>query len=123
VLTAYAINCNVWCRAVLKIFVPARLQLSRLVYLGATLVLIVLATICSLLVPFLNALVGLVGVSCGMATTYFFPCSFALQLLNPSRMERAFLYAVLVLAALVSCFGMSASIADIVAQATAGAPV
>jgi hypothetical protein len=121
VLTAYAINCNVWCRAALKICVPLQLQSNRAAHLGSTLLLLLLATVCSMLLPFLNALVGLVGVSCGMATTYFFPCLFALKLLDLSKAESRIIWTVFLLASAVSCFGVTASIADIVLQAKAAA--
>ena len=104
VLVAFVINANVVNRAALQALVPERLQRRRLAWLGVTLTTLALWFVIANVVPFLQDLMGLMGATCGMALTYFFPIAFARKTLREKlgpRELRALPW-VLALAALAS---------------------
>lgn len=118
VIMGYALNANVMNTAVLaRISAQAHDDNSfgtKLLWLGVTLGTLTTCFVVSSMIPFLNDLMGFVGASCGMATTYIFPCAFGLKLLAPhmSTAEKITQMALLVLAGCVSGFGVYCTVAD-----------
>ena len=70
----------------MRVFVPERLQPRKLAWFGVTLGTLALWFIIANMIPFLQDLMGLMGATCGMALTYFFPIVFALQVLGPNKL-------------------------------------
>ena len=81
-----------------------------------TLFTVALCFVISNLIPFLTDLMGFIGASCGMFTTYIFPCVFSVKLLHHELSPAGVLAIklVAVLALIVSGVGVYGTIADIV---------
>ena len=89
---------------------------QRLPWFAVTLFTVALCFVVSNLIPFLTDLMGFIGASCGMFTTYIFPCVFSLKLLRHELSPAGVLAIklVTVLALIVSGVGVYGTVADIV---------
>jgi len=115
VIMGYAINANVMNTAVLARFYPSahadNSAGAKFKWFLVTCYTLIVAMVISNAVPFLSDLMGFVGASCGMSTTYIFPCVFALRLLDDSSTaERTLQYLIIAVAVCISILGVQVSI-------------
>ena len=132
VLGGYVIQINVLCSAA-----TARLKQratrargdgsnnevrDRLEWFAMSGMLLLLAFAMSNLIPFLDDMLGFIGALCSIATTYIFPCAFALALLHErmSVQERACCVLVAAVAVCLAFLGATASVISLVRDWQAG---
>ena len=127
VIMGYAINANVMNTALLARFAPSAYGSNtadaKFKWFLTTLGTLCVSMVVSNAVPFLSDMMGFVGASCGVATTYIFPCLFALKLLDDSSgAEKCLQMSLIVIASCVAAAGVQASIMDMIKNASNGAP-
>ena len=118
---AYAVNANILNTAILARAAPEYHLVTdwpaSMAWFVVTLGTASTAYVVGGLVPFLSELLAFVGASAGIATTYLFPCIFALKILPMGIMERAFLVLVTCAAFAMAVVGVIVSLNSIVLEA------
>ena len=118
VIIAYTIITNVTCSAAASAIAP---HLSydtgikgRTLWLFVTLGLVMACFVLSNAVPFLADLMAVISAVCALATTYGFPCTFAVALLvDMSPRERKICQCIVGISLCFSCLGVYAAFSDI----------